>query len=333
MRTRIVLAICALSIATTTSVAGAQRTASAFLTLAGADTVGYEQFARTGNEVKGVWIIQHGGVVVHDYALTVDTAGLPTRFTMRVTTPGAAKPAAPQIFTVDFGRDSATFTASGDTAYVQRVALANAYPLLGQSVPALELALQRLRRTHVDSTLLVMAPVTGGGVSTRWPVKFVGADSAVFAGAIRARVGPDQSILGMAAGPLQWRSVPPTDVDAVVRQLIASSAQRTAAAAAAQAARLEIAIAPQALEKFVGKYAFSPTVSAFVTRDGEHLAFRLASQASAQLYAEAPARFFMKTANVEIEFVLSPSGDVTSLDLIQGGARQRAVKRAPHSGG
>jgi hypothetical protein len=202
--------------------------------------------------------------------------------------------------------------------------------LLGQSVAALELALQNVRRTHIDSALLVMAPVTGAGVSTLWPVKVVGADSAAFAGAILAHVSPDGMILGMAAGTLQWRNVPPTDVNTLVRQLVASSAQQAAAQAAAQAARVEIAIVPAALAKFVGEYAFSPTVSAFVTRVDDHLTFRLASQASAQLFAEAPTRFFMKTVNAQIEFVLSPSGDVTSLDFIQAGVRQRAVKRAVH---
>ena len=186
------------------------------------------------------------------------------------------RPRRRRLFTIDFGRDSATFTASGDSAYAKRVALANAYPLLGQSVATLELALQRLRRMHVDSAVLVLAPVTGAGVSTRWTAKFVGADSAVFAGAIHAHVSADGTILGMAAGTLQWRSVAPTDVDGVVRQLIASSVQQAAAEAAAQAARVEIAIPPAALEKFVGEYAFSPTVGAFVTRVGDHLAFRLA---------------------------------------------------------
>lgn len=328
MRTTSVLAIGALSIAIVASAAGAQRKTSAFLTLSGSDTAGYEQFERTGSEVRGVWIVQHAGVVLHDYTLTLDTAGIPMRFTMRVTNPGATKPAATQIFTIDFGRDSATFTASGDSSYTKRVALANAYPLLGQSVAALELAVQHLRRTHADSTLLVLAPVTGAGVSTRWPVKFVGTDSAVFAGAIHAHVSSDGTILGMAAGTLQWRSVAPTEVNGVVRQLIASSAQQAVAEAAAQAARVEIAIPPAALDKFVGEYAFSPTVGAFVTRAGDHLTFRLASQASAQLFAEAPTRFFMKTVNAQIEFVLSPSGEVTSLDFIQAGVRQRAVKRA-----
>jgi hypothetical protein len=61
MRTTSVLAIGALSIATVASAADAQRKTSALLTLPGPDTAGYEQFERTGNEVRGVWIVQHAG--------------------------------------------------------------------------------------------------------------------------------------------------------------------------------------------------------------------------------------------------------------------------------
>src|SRR5215831_10174228 len=82
---------------------------TAFLTTTGSDTFCLEQYTRTKNVISGTWTVMHPpGVYVHDYRITLGDDGVPVRYTMKYSTPGAATPPDLDSLTVDYGPDSAT---------------------------------------------------------------------------------------------------------------------------------------------------------------------------------------------------------------------------------
>lgn len=116
-------------------------TPTAFVTTVGKDTFCLEQYTRTKNVISGTWTVLHvPGVYVHDYRITLGDDGVPVRYTMKYSTPGAATPPDLDSLTVDYGPDSATsrfYTQrSVDT---RRFAMREAFPLLGQSYVGVEL--------------------------------------------------------------------------------------------------------------------------------------------------------------------------------------------------
>src|SRR5262252_5600470 len=140
----------------------AARTETAFLTMAGRDTFCLEQYRRVGNIVSGTLMVRHPPrVFVHDYSIALGGDGLPTRYVMRYSTPGA--PARPDLdsVTVDYGRDSATVAFfRRDSSFTRRIAVREGFPLLGQSFVGVELALMRLRRMGSDSSVIALHPPT-----------------------------------------------------------------------------------------------------------------------------------------------------------------------------
>src|SRR5690348_13533410 len=176
---------------------------TAFLTTAGKDTLGLEQFVRRGNVVSGTWVVLHPpGVYVHDYRITLADDGLPVAYTMRYSTPGAPTPPGLDSVSVTYGRDSATLVSfrKGSTT-TRRTAMREAFPLLGQSYVGVELALERLRRMHLDSSTVVLhAPTEPNRSVMVLPVRFF-SDSATIGEGIRAQVSADGNILGFRSGP------------------------------------------------------------------------------------------------------------------------------------
>ena len=68
-------------------------TQTAFVTTVGKDTFCLEQYTRTKNVISGTWTVLHApGVYVHDYRITLGDDGVPVRYTMKYSTPGAATP-------------------------------------------------------------------------------------------------------------------------------------------------------------------------------------------------------------------------------------------------
>jgi hypothetical protein len=96
---------------------------------------------------------------------------------------------------------------------------------------------------------------------------------------------------------------------------------------AAKAARVAIVLSPAALQRFVGEYSPSPTVAIVLTLDGNKLMMRIGNQPAVQLLAASPTKFFLEsTTAATFEFDTDAAGNVTALTLVQGSARQRAVK-------
>lgn len=301
-------------------------TPTAFLTTVGKDTFCLEQYSRSGNVISGTWTVMHPpGVYVHDYKITLDKDGLPARYVMVYSTPGA--PTRPDLdsLTVTYGKDSASLVFfNRDSTDRRRIAMHEAFPLLGQSFVGVELALMRLERMHVDSSSITLHPPSEPDrpVSVL-PVRLVG-DSA-FAGGIRIRVAKDGSILGLTAGRAELRRVEPFEMSKLVDGFVKAYAPQAAATAAAIAARKEIPLPSTELDRFAGDYSIVG-VTAHVARDGEHLLLTLPQQRPVPLLAMSPTEFFVKGADVVVTFERDAAGHVTGFVFAQSGNKQRAAR-------
>ena len=313
----------------------AQSTPTTFLTTVGKDTFCFEQYSRKGNVVSGTWVVMHSpGVFVHDYTIALSADGIPTHYTMKYSTPGDPEP--PQLDSLDvlYGRDSATIVLIGrDSSVTRRVAMHDAFPLLGQSWVGIELALTRMRGLHVDSTSVTLHPPSQPrSPITIAPARFVASDSALV-GPMRVHVAGDARILDFHTGTLEVRRVAPIDVRALTDGFVKEFAPRRAALAAAAAARVEITLTPAQLERFVGDYTLGPA-TATIAREGEHLVLRLTQQQQQQpplqLLASSPTEFFIRKPDLVITFETDANGAVIALTIGSGDTRQRlTMVKAP----
>ena len=306
-------------------------TPTSFVTTIGKDTFCLEQYSRTGDVISGAWVVMHPpGVFVHDYRITLDKDGLPTRYLMKYSTPGALTPPDLDSLTVTYGRDSASLRFfTRDSSFTQPIAMREAFPLLGQSFVGIELALTRLRRMHVDSTTITLHPPSEPTRPvTIAPVRFFGGDSAVVGAAFRVHVAPDGSILGLRLGTAEMRRVAPYDIRAVTDGFVKAFAPRVAAQAAAAASRVEIALSSAQLDRFVGEYSLG-AATVPVTRDGSHLLIRL-PQTPLQLLAMSPTEFFVKKPDLVVAFEIDSAGRVTGLTIAQGEAKQHLSRTKSH---
>ena len=314
----------------------AQSTPTTFLTTVGKDTFCFEQFSRKGNVVSGTWVVMHSpGVFVHDYTIALSGDGLPTHYTMKYRTPGAPNP--PDLDSVDvvYGRDSATIVfILKDSSSTRRVAMRDAFPLLGQSYVGIELALMRLRRLHIDSATVTLHPPTQPERPvTIAPLRFIGSDTAALR-SLHMHVAGDGRLLDFRDGGTQTRRVAPIDVRAVTDGFVNQFAARRVALAAEAAARVEIALSAAQLERFVGDYTLGQA-TATIARDGDHLTLRLSQgqqqQPSLTLLASSPTEFFIRKPDLVITFDADANGAVTSMTIGVGDTKQRLTRVKPPS--
>jgi hypothetical protein len=311
-----------------------QSTPTTFLTTTGKDTFCFEQYSRKGNVVSGTWVVMHSpGVFVHDYTIALSSDGLPTHYTMKYTTPGEPNP--PQLDSLDvvYGRDSATIAfILKDSSYTRRVAMRDAFPLLGQSYVGVELALMRLRRMQADSASVTLHPPTQPELPvTIAPVRFIGSDSAALR-SLRIHTAADGRILDFHEGTLDTRRIAPIDVRALTDGFVRAFAPRRVALAAAAAARVEIKLTPAQLDRFVGDYTVG-AVTATIARDGDRLTLRLRQGQQQQppltLLASSPTEFFVRKPDLVITFETDTNGGATSLTIGVGDTRQRLTRVRP----
>jgi hypothetical protein len=301
---------------------------TAFLTTIGRDTFCLEQYRRAGNVISGSWVVLHPpGVYVHDFQLTLANDGLPLRYTMKYSTPGAPTPPDLDSLTVAYGSDSATVQFyQRDSSFTRRIAIHEGFPLLGQSFVGLELAMMRLRKMHLDSSIIALHPPSDpSGRASLVPVRFVADDSVLVAGAIRARVAADGSILGLRSGPLELRRVDAFEMSRIVDGFVKAFAPRVAAQAAAAASRVEISLAASQLDRFIGNYSIG-TVTIAISRDGEHLMLHLPQHSAIQLLAMSTTQFFAKKPDLLLAFESDSAGRVTGLTVQQLETKQRFVR-------
>jgi hypothetical protein len=287
------------------------------VTVQGKDTVAIEQYVRTGNVITGAWIQHQSGVYVHDYSLVLRDDGWPAQYVMTLYT------SRPHTFllSVTYGPDSATRIIVRDSvAVTERVVAQKAFPQGALSIVGLALALERVRRTPVDSTVIPLDRAELRGVSPILPVRFFGSDSARIGTATWARVDRDGRLLALREGPRDTRRVSFLPVAKVLAGFMSADS-------AARAERVAITLPPAALQRLVGEYSLNPRTVLTIALDGDRLMMHTGQQAPVRLLAASATTFFLEAAvGLTFEFESDAVGAVTALTLVQGGARQRAVK-------
>ena len=302
-------------------------TSASFVTIEGKDTISIEQYSRVGNTITGTWVAHQSGTQVHDYVLTLGPDGMPARYEMRLTVLSPPTPAPLKSVTVVYGPDSATSVMVGDSTLTRRAPMRAAYPWLGRSVMALELALARLRAAHEDSTaILANPPAAPTFVARPIPVQFFSPDSVRVAGVAWARLDPDGRLLSLRSGPSLTRRVPSFDVAKVVAGFAAADGQRLAAEAAAAAARVEVHPPAAALQRLVGVYSRDGGVTMTVALQDDTLRIQLAGQPALPIYALSPTSFFLKVVDATGDFELDAGGQATALIIAQHGGQQRFTR-------
>ncbi len=81
------------------------------------------------------------------------------------------------------------------------------------------------------------------------------------------------------------------------------------------AQRQGIAVPPEVLARYVGRYRIRPEVEAEITLDGGKLYGALSGRPKHELLAETPTRFFATDVNAQIVFEPGPDGRASSLVL------------------
>lgn len=299
-----------------------------FIATQGKDTVSFEQFTRTGNTITGVWIPNNGQVQVHDYVLTLDSAGQPVRYDMAVSFPDGAGhlPPTEAKYILEFGTDSLTLTTGRTKPLTRRMAMKRGtYPAVGWSVLDRELRLTHLRAVHADTGDFAFTQISGGRAAPAEvvPVRFVG-DSAIV-GTTHYKVDAAGHILGwLLDSGVEARRVPPMDAKKYEDGLIAADAQAEAAARAKL-----ITLPAAALDRLVGEYVLNANVTLVVARDSNTLTIKTGPRPAAELLAHSATLFSIGRAlsGQMIEFETDSTGTATALTILApGGLKQRVPK-------
>jgi CubicO group peptidase (beta-lactamase class C family) len=87
----------------------------------------------------------------------------------------------------------------------------------------------------------------------------------------------------------------------------------------------EIALSPNILDKYSGRYSVSPDLIVIVVREGNHLTIKEGAE-NHEIFPESERDFFSKTADDEITFEVNSQGQVTGMVLRTGG-RTMPIKR------
>jgi aryl-alcohol dehydrogenase-like predicted oxidoreductase len=112
------------------------------------------------------------------------------------------------------------------------------------------------------------------------------------------------------------------------RMIEVANALPAAAAAAAAPAAAAVAVPVEVLERYVGEYEMTPTITLTVRRSGDALTAQPTGQSEAVLDARSETRFQVRGVGVELEFVTDEAG-VVSVVLHQGGQQIPGRRRSP----
>lgn len=91
-------------------------------------------------------------------------------------------------------------------------------------------------------------------------------------------------------------------------------------------ARPEIQVAEEILKTYAGEYQLTPETTVTITLEAGRLHAQPTGQAKLALAAESVDTFVLREANARISFTKGPSGEVTGLNLEQGGRQTPARK-------
>jgi D-alanyl-D-alanine-carboxypeptidase/D-alanyl-D-alanine-endopeptidase len=88
----------------------------------------------------------------------------------------------------------------------------------------------------------------------------------------------------------------------------------------------EIAVDPKVLAEYVGAYQLTPAFAIAITLEDGKLSAQATGQPKFPIFAESPAKFFLKVVDAQIEFTRDGDGPATSLTLYQGGRAMTGKK-------
>jgi CubicO group peptidase (beta-lactamase class C family) len=83
--------------------------------------------------------------------------------------------------------------------------------------------------------------------------------------------------------------------------------------------RHAIAVGPEVLDRYVGRYQLAPQVFLTITRDGDRLFAQLPGQANYEIFPQTPTDFFWKVVDAQVTFAVAADGRATGLVLHQNG--------------
>ena len=90
--------------------------------------------------------------------------------------------------------------------------------------------------------------------------------------------------------------------------------------------RKEISVDPAILAEYVGTYKLAPNFDLVVTPEVAQLMAQATGQPKFPLFAESPAKFFLKAVDAQVEF-FKENGKATYLVLHQSGQDRKAMKQ------
>ena len=88
----------------------------------------------------------------------------------------------------------------------------------------------------------------------------------------------------------------------------------------------EVNVPEDVLQRYVGNYQFSEALSISVRVDKGQLKAKATGQPELELFAKTEKAFFLKTADIQLEFVTNAQGHIEKLILTQGGRPRTGLK-------
>jgi len=90
--------------------------------------------------------------------------------------------------------------------------------------------------------------------------------------------------------------------------------------------RQEVSVDPAILDRYVGRYQFSPTDIVTITRDGDRLFMQQPGQDKIALFAYGEREFFLKIVDAQITFESSGDGPATAATWHQSGQAEQGQR-------
>ena len=84
---------------------------------------------------------------------------------------------------------------------------------------------------------------------------------------------------------------------------------------------------PAIFDAYLGEYQLEPNFTVTITRDGASLFAQATGQGKFEVFPESATKFFAKVAPITIVFVKGADGQVTHLELAQGGRAAQPAKK------
>jgi len=88
----------------------------------------------------------------------------------------------------------------------------------------------------------------------------------------------------------------------------------------------QLALTPEQLDAYVGKYQLTPQVVFTIARGADQLSAQLTGQPALPIYADKPDHFFYKIVDAQLDFERDGAGKVTALTLHQNGQTLKAPR-------